>query len=242
MFNTTDYIIFSFLFIYFLFGLLKGFFRSLLGPVSFIAGILCGLVYYWKTGNVFLTIAIYAFAPFVIHFIGSLILNIWNKNVSQEAKPSVISRLSGGFVSMIWSGCFLTVFLIFLVLVPGYFQWLKNIQADIGRSASFQLIEKVSGKNLLKESQRVATIPQTLNDPDQRKKIEQTKEFKELMENEKFRALMNDTEFSKKVETRDFSAIISNPRLQEIFQDPELLKKILALNQTIIKEDTPTKN
>ena len=80
MVNIIDGVVLFLLLYYILRGYNSGFLRSILGPVSLVAGAISGYLYYLKTDQVVVAFLICIISPFIIHFVLSILLRICRRN------------------------------------------------------------------------------------------------------------------------------------------------------------------
>ncbi|MCK5179313.1 MAG: CvpA family protein [Candidatus Omnitrophica bacterium] len=235
--NITDYITIGALLYFFYNGWRKGFLKTLVGPVSLIAGCLIGYFYYQKNQNIAAGLAICIISPFFIHIVASLLLKLWHKTVNSDIPPSKVSRLSGSAFCIVWGGGYLAMMLIVIAIIPLPVEWFERIQNDVLASRSYTLISNRVGDKIPKKFLDIKKIISVLQDSAKLERFESTEEFKALREDGRFKALMDDEETAKQIRNKDYGKLLSNPRMRDIFQDEDLLKKMFALNQRIAEED-----
>ena len=235
--TTTDYIIIA-LFLYFFFrGWNKGLFKTLLGPLSLIAGCVMGYVYYQKNHNIATSLAICMVGPFVISFLASILLKFWHQAVNDDLPLPVPSRFMGGVFSVAWGACYLAIMLVLIGVVPLRISWFEKVQKDVVASKSYAMINSVISEKMPANVPDVKRITDVLRDPAKLSAYQDTEEFKALRTDEQLNDLISDKETAEQIKNKDYAKLLSNPKMQEVFRNEALLRKILALNQRIMEEN-----
>ena len=234
--NITDYITIGALFYFFYNGWRKGFLKTLLGPISLIAGCVIGYSHYQKTQNIATSLAICVISPFIINILASMILKLWHKAVNNDIPPSMISRLSGSAFSILWGGSYVAIMLILIAVVPLRFGWFEKVQNDVLGSRSYALINERVGDKIPDGLLDIKKVVSILQDPAKLEKFESSEEFKVLKKDTRLKELFADEETAEQIRNKDYGGLLSNPKMQSVFQDKELLKKIFALNKRIAEE------
>jgi uncharacterized membrane protein required for colicin V production len=237
MHNITDYITIGAFLYFFYSGWRKGFLKTLLGPVSLIAGCLIGYHYYEKTQNIAVGLAICIISPFIITILASIILKIWHKAVNSDIPPSMISRLSGSAFSILWGGGYLAMMLILIAVAPFRLGWFEKVQNDVLKSRSYALIIAQVGDKIPNEFLDIKKVVSVLQDPAKLERFASTEEFKALKADTLLKEISDDKEIAEQIRNKNYRELLSNPKMQAVFQDKELLKKIFALNQKIAETE-----
>jgi hypothetical protein len=227
-------IIIGLLFLYYTYkGIKKGFLHSILGPIALIIATIGAFIYFQKTENLYLALIISIIGPFLLHFILKLILKIWNKTVNDKMPPSPLSQILGVSFNLFWHGTIIAFTLILIAMVPSKFQWIENTQNSIKSSHSFKTINF-----LLKDFPGLSAINmadtlESLQDPEKIEHIQKTEEYQNLMQNPKFKDVINDKEMMSQIENRDIKSILQNPKMNALFSDKELIKQLLEFNKVL---------
>ena len=103
MIMVTDYIMFVALLFFFINGWRKGVLKTLLAPIALIVGCLTAFLYYQQTHNIAITLSIGVFSPFVLRILASLILKLWDKATNKNIPPSILSKVFGSTLGVLWS-------------------------------------------------------------------------------------------------------------------------------------------
>ena len=237
---TTDHIILGALLLLFLKGWFQGFLKTLLGPAALIIGCAMGFVYYQKTQSLAMSLLISITSPFILTILISLILKFWHKAVNNNAPLPLISRLLGSLISVAWGGSYLAILLILIGIIPIRFGWFEKIQKNVTTSTSYALLAQWSGGRLSTTSLDMKRISEIYRDPAAFKKFQSTKEFEDLIGDERLKELFSDEKTAEQLRSQNLSQLLSNPKIQAVLQDKELLKKVFALNKKIMEEGLET--
>ena len=217
----TDFIVFLCLIFFIWRGASRGFFRSLIGPISFIAATAVALFYYKSTKNIPVSISIGLFGPVVLNWLGTNIFRSFSDNTQ---KPSMFSCLLGALITSIW-GMFIILPVVFiLTLVPPFHPSIVPIIKDVKQSHTLALVTpfvKYFGIPALPTTMTSGTsTASTSNAPaPSMEAIAQTPQMQEII---------NDPQIMTAIEKKDYGALLSNPKIMAMAQDPEFVKKILG--------------
>lgn len=238
----TDSIVQVILLFYLIRGALKGFLRTLLGPISLISSMIISAAHYNQHHSYVQALLISVLGPFIIHMMLSFFIKTWNATINEKKQPSPLSRTAGGFFSLTWGATYITLVLILLAIIPSNFQWLNKIQHGVRASRSYALIKKITAEKIPIENFDVRNISAFMSNPQNAEKMESTKEFKDIFENEKFKNLLGNDELQQHIEDKNFGALLSNPKMQELLKDGDFVKKILSLQKRILQENLGSNN
>lgn len=235
--NLTDIICGCAFLFFFLRGFTKGFIRALLGPISLFASICIASYYYTETGNHLIAGAALFFGPFIIRFVLSLILRIWNKSFNEDLPLSMFSRFIGGTISLSVSGTFLCASLILILMIPKGIPKINEIQDAITFSKTYGFIHQFIGDKLDPITEKVADISKALQDPEKLKKIATSPEYENLLKNPTFTKLISDEKNQKDLKDKNISELLKNKQLRELLKDKDAIKNIFALQKQIIDDN-----
>jgi len=236
MSNTVDVIIAAILFGALLKGFLQGFVKSILGPISLLAGLLIGIFYYHFTQKLIISLFICFIAPFFVKLILSLGLKFWRKTREEESSPSFLSRLLGGFFQVSWSGIHIALFIMLVVIIPYRLPWLNSFQNLIETSRAYALFRSITKDTPTTQMANIKHLPEMLQDEKKRKQLESSKEYQELMNDPRVRNILRDEALVKEIQNRNLGKVLSDPRIQSLLQDKELLGKFFALQKILLEK------
>lgn len=230
LFNPID-IILIFLIIYLcMLGFMRGFLRSLIGPISFtISSVLAMMVY--STTHQALNALITGIVGQIAISLGLrfLILPLF-KPLDPDAKPSLLSRLSGSLITLIWGWAFITLFgVLFYLIASTPNSTLNQIQHISKQSVIFQR----------------TILPFTVWVIPPEKKSSEKVDLMTLYNDPKLAPLFNDPEIREAAEKKDFSTLLKNPKVmalaQDMMNDPSLMQKMMKAFAQLKKEGLAAK-
>jgi len=228
-----DIAIYLILFLFFILGYMKGFLKTLLGPISLIACWAFSLFYYSQTHNIPISLAIAILGPICLHFFLSLCIKLTKKILDQEENLSIISRLAGGCISLIGKGFYLTTIIFFAAVLPYNAPNFVKFKKDLKKTKSYLLTKKYIVNNISFLSS-IEKMTVAIQNPKVLEKIHKSEKFKALMNHEKIQSLYEDPAIQEAMENKNYSALMSNEKIQTILKDTELMKEFTS----IINENT----
>ena len=224
------------LFLYFFYsGWCKGLLLTILGPILLVFCSIASYVYYVKTGNIIASLLISIIGPFTLNIAFSFLIRL-SRTATKDDQPTFsLGKFFGGCLSLSWGGIVVLLILFLVMILPGDFQWLNNIQAAVAESRSYKMIGVLTNNKAPAEAFNFNKLKETLTDPKRMKKVESTQEFKDFIDDPLIHELFSDDETNRQIQERSISELLSNPKIQSILQDEEALKKYIALYQTILE-------
>ena len=232
----TDSIMLAALLYFFYRGWRKGALRTLLGPITLIAGFCAAFIYYQQTRNIPISLLICFLGPIALKVFISLMLKIWDKATDKKIPLSLFSRLFGSFFNILWSGSYVVLLLISIGLIPMRFGWLEKIQDDVVVSKSYTMIYQFMENRAPATSGDIKKLTAIFQNPDKLKQFQSTKEFKALMADDSLKEIFSDKEIVEQIQNKDYGKLLTNPKIQSVFQNEQVLKKMFALNKKIMTE------
>lgn len=232
--NTVDLIILIVGLFYFIRGWMKGFLRTIFGPISLIIGGIASYVYFKQSGNIFVSILIGLVLPFILNFGLSFLLNIWRK-ATDEDDSFTIGRLLGGIFSCIWGTSLATLIVILIVLTPPQISWLKKLQNQIKQSQYYSFLNQYITLEKTDDQIGLNTLQKILNDPVKIQRFQETETFRELVNDEKLKKIFADQETLNNLKNNNIGALLKNPEFLKLISDEEFRTKILSAYQEILK-------
>ena len=187
----TDSIMLAALLYFFYRGWRKGALRTLLGPITLIAGFCAAFIYYQQTRNIPISLLICFLGPIALKVFISLMLKIWDKATDKKVPLSIFSRLFGSLFNILWSGSYIVLFIISIGLLPMRFGWLEKIQDDVAASKSYTMINQFMEKKVPATSSNIKKLTAIFQNPDKLQQFQSTKEFKALMTDDNLKEMIN---------------------------------------------------
>lgn len=233
----TDYIVLAVVILSTIHGWRWGFLRSILGPFSLVVCLIFSFFYFQITHNFLLSLLLCVFGPVLLNILLALFLGLWPKPPKDESL-SLLSRMLGAFFSLSWNTALLILFLAWILLIPAHVLGLTKIQDAISRSRSLLIFNQFLPIPAVDHFQNTW---RAINDPQQRKAIESSPEYKALAEDQKIQAVLADEVLVEQIRKGDMAKVIGHPKIQAIFQDEELIKKFFAFQGSLLRKEPPRK-
>ena len=233
--SMTDSIILGLLVLFFLVGFLKGFLRTLLGPISLFLALLLSIIIQNKTHNYLYAAITGLVGPFIIQIILSMIFKTWNSSADHKEKPSFISRLAGGILNTTWISFFIILFFLLINVLPAKWRSAAPIKQQIESSYSYTLMQKLlHNKKVNIKEINFNGIADAMNNPQKKKIIEESAEYKKIMQNDKIKNITNDPELVKMMQEKNYLGLLRSRKIQDIMKDNDLIDNILLLQKKIM--------
>lgn len=234
MFNIVDLIL-CFLIVYYAYsGWHKGFFRSILGPISFIICFLFAWLYFKRTHNILISFAISMIGPFLINRFVLWVITIERESREDRSPLDSMSRWLGGAVTLVW-GLIMSLLVVFLLAVnPVKIEPIVFARQNILKSFVFSLLSPKLPKSSLalatEKSNSITAAPKgeessELTD----QSLAQTAEYQNLMADARIKDLFADPEVEQLIKDKDYMKLLQNKNFGKILDDPQLIAKMLQL-------------
>lgn len=237
MLNMTDAVVRLAILYFAVRGFFKGFLQTLIPPISLLVGLVTSFYFYSQGKDLFKTMLVSIICPIVVNILLSLSLKFWKTTFGQNASPSWGSRTAGALVSVFWSGIYLALCLILIVILPDLpFEKFRNIQKDVSASQSYQVVKNLTQNIKPLAALNTKDVFEILQNPEKMQQVEKTEEFKQLLDDRAFKEFLSDPEIATQLQNQDINSLMNNPQFQALLRDQNLFKKILALDQRIIEE------
>jgi hypothetical protein len=241
----VDSIVFGFFIFFFITGMIKGFIRTVIGPIALLVGCAVSWLYFQRTQNFLVSILISLMAPFIINLVVLAILKA-HREVNDETEGFfTLGRLAGGVFNLLWGGSMVVLTVALLLFIPGEWESLKWTQAEIKssltysilNSLTYSILNSLSGGKISQGSQKLEHTIQALRDPEVIHQLQEAPEYNAVMEDKKIQDIFNDEGLVKDLRESNFTRIINNEKIRALLEDPELVNKMLQLHKYI--SDTP---
>jgi chromate transport protein ChrA len=232
--NIIDIVLIIILTLYFIKGLFRGFLRTVLGPFALIIGTLIAFLYYQRGGDFTRALLVCIIAPIVINLILALTLKIWQKAAKKSGEPSLLSRSSGAVLSLVWSGAWIVLTVIFLAMLPAQWQWLRGTQMSIAKSKTYAFIQLALGDKISSSTINAYQLSDVLQDPKKFNSLKNTQEYDNLISDETIRDLLTDEETMSQIKDQNIPKLLTNPKFKVLLNDKDLIKKIFALQEKLV--------
>jgi len=228
----TDVAVFVILAVTFAIGWMKGFLRSIIGPLGLVFCLYLSFDYLHKTHNAGMAFSIAFFGPIVLSIAAGFLIKMFFGG----SKPGTASRVGGGLLNVSWMGAMVLISLALILIIPLPWQPFELVQSDIKSSFTFKLMEPWVKDYLPKENK----APVAYGPPGTQQKkfeaVQSTAEYKDLMSEPRIKAVLEDDKLIEEIREKKFGALMNDPRIVEIMQDPKVMKKFLRFYQNVPME------
>ncbi len=229
-----DKIIIAILFFFFLSGWLRGFLKSMIGPVSFLLCFISAVIFYDLNRNILMAVLIATVGTIALAITFNVLLALGLSTVHKEfrGKTFLLSRLLGSLINIFWQGNIFFVFIIIFSTLPINNQKFESIQKQITESkiVSFYYEKVVNRDNRIKA---VLASFLAIKDPNQMQLISNTKEFTNFYNHAKVQKFLNDPQVIDALAAKDSVALLSNPALKELVIDDDAMYNLTILAQMV---------
>jgi membrane protein required for colicin V production len=234
--NPTDITLLCIFILAYFNGWLKGFLKTILGPVSLIIGSVIAHYMYTHGQNIALALTVGFFGPFVIKIVLGIILKTIIKTFQKEdnEKLSSISRLLGGILSLIWGGSLCLILTLLITFIPLKVASLEKVQNSIKSSYSYQTLSDKLNLDEKDPIKVLSNISEVINNPKKSNKLRESKQYENLMNTDSFKNLMNDPETLAQIENNNITQLLKNPKVRDLISGPNALQKLMEFQKELI--------
>ena len=234
MFNIIDLII-CFLIVFYAFsGWRKGFFRSILGPISFVICFLFAWLYFKRTHNILISFTISMIGPFLINQFILWVVTIERESREDRLTIDLTSRWLGCAVTLIWGLTMSLLVVVLLAVSPLKMEPIVFARQNIVKSFVFSLFSSRLPKSslaLATDQSNSATVIQ--NDGESSgpadQSLVQTAEYQDLINDARIKDLFADPEVQQLIKDKNYMKLLQNKNFGRILDDPKLIAKMLQL-------------
>ena len=230
MSSAVDLIAVVILLIFTVSGWRKGFFRTVIGPVSLAAGLFLGTLYYQKAQNMIVCFSIFVLGPFAVSIVLSGLLLAWHKIVSKGEVLSSSSRITGGLLGLLWGLFILIPAVLLLSATP--------LQEKISPSRIYGFTENTV-RNYFPSLQDLENMLVSIRDPEKLEELRSNPEFEKIYRDEAIQRIASDREIAEAFKTKNILKILTNSKIHAALRNKELVKKIVDLNTNVFKKNLP---
>ncbi len=222
-------------------GWLRGFWLSMLGPVSFAACSILAYQYYRENHNIYLGFAVVFLGPIFLRVIVGFSLWVFREE-GEKPRPNYFSSLFGAAISLTWGITITALVLFMLGMAPEGFH-APLIKKEVLSSRSYHFL---AGR-LAKAWPAIFTQPpdpKTVVSPppylgqdivmpteEERQKIEAIPEYQNLMQDERIIQLVEDPKTLEMIKSKNYTALLEDENFAKILEDPQLIMQLLQLYQ-----------
>ncbi len=243
MFTITDGVVLVLLLYFWITGWRKAFLRSLLGPVSLLLCLYTAWGYFLKTHNIFISVNISFFGPFVINFLGSALIRFIDEADVWGRIQLPGTRWLGAFVNLLWGSVMAGIMVILIALSPSFLFPSAKIQSDVLHSKTFALLSHRLQRYLPPVNVRPVSPAQYAGPapggetalPSGAQSLpaqpELIPEAQALLQDERVKALMSDPDVVDLIAEKNYMGLLENPNFRKILEDPQLIMKFMDVQK-----------
>lgn len=241
MLNLADMCVGILLLYYIVSGWLRGFWLSLLGPVSVAGCAVLAYQYYRENHNIYLGFAVVFLGPIVIRLIVGIVRWLLQEE-GKEARPVFFSSILGAAISLTWGMAITAIMLLVLAMAPEGFN-VPLIKQEVQASRSYHALSGRLAKawpGMFSPPAEPKTTVSPVAAPsteivapteEERKKIEAIPEYQTLMNDDRILKVVENPETLEMIKAKNYSALLADENFGKILEDPELIMKLLQLYQ-----------
>lgn len=233
----TDTLVFLLVLFFFVNGFVKGFLRTVLGPISLVITMIAASYYYTQTQNLLSTFIIGILGPIFIRMLLTLLLSIFDiafKN--KEESISLPSRMAGALINVLWGSAYILMALFFITLLPFSYPKLQAAQEDIKSSLIYRVTNKYTDSMEPLQALKINEVMTGLQDVHVVERVRDSEEYKNLIDNPSFKEFFASEDIQQLIDKQDIKGLMNSPQIQSLLADKDALRKIMDLNKKIISE------
>lgn len=224
----VDLIVVFVILLYALFGIKKGFLRMFLEFVTVLVILAVSVFVYKATYNPLVTIVSFFVLSILFPFTVKAYFKRQDRNA--ESNLSLISRMLGCFLGIIWAFILISIFFVIIRIVPPNLAYAKEIFDMANSSLSFRLFSKNSALDNIRWINKIEYTNKLLLDNESLAKIKDSKEFQDILKDARLKAIAQDSELMKEIQNKNFIKVITNPKVIALFQDGKLLQRFVEID------------
>ncbi len=203
-------------------GVSRGFLGSILGPLALILATIVSIVYYAWTKDIPISLCIGLFGPFILAWIFRFFLHSWKQMTNPEGKLSLVSRIGGALLTLLWGMTMVIITLLLLAMIPPVNKPLQVMYKDIHMSYIYRIIKPLDYYAIDKPS------PQ--------------ENLESLSKDKRIQDIINDPKITEAIRLKDYSSLMSNPKIMALIRDPEMIKKMMAIYKQLLQQQINSTN
>ena len=219
-------------------GAIRGFWLSLVGPISFTLATLLAFSCFKITNNVPVALAIGLIGPFLLAILFRYFFYIFRNDNAKKAGPNILSRILGAVIIPVWGMLFLIPAVYAISLLPPMFPILNEVQKEIRYSLVMEHVSNMidpwlKSKGAPTRNTKTGTSQEPMANNNVIPSVSLSEDvMANLAQDQRIQDVINDPEIQKLTQEKNYAALMTNPKVMNLAQDPEFVKKILsALNE-----------
>ena len=212
-----DKIIWVFLAVFFLSGWLRGFLKSLIGPIAFFCCIIAAVIFYDLNHNVLMAAVITFAGTIALSLFLSVLLSVTMHAINKEYRGKVflLSRILGATVNVAWQANILFIGLIIFSIIPLQKGTLTKLQQQVPDST---MMEYYRTKIVDKDTRYKALIAtmEVVKEPKEMQAIQQTRRYIAFQEDPNVQAFAADPDAILALQENNTIKLLQTPSLKKL--------------------------
>lgn len=233
-----DKIIIALLCLFFLSGWMRGFLKSLIGPISFLFCFISAVIFYDLNRNILMATFIATIGTIALTITLNVLLMASLATVNKEfrGKAFLVSRILGSIINILWQGNIMFMAIILLSALP-----IRNEKFEIlqNQAAESRILAHYYQKVIYPDN-RLTAITMSLammRDPQRMQIITNTPEFATFYADPKVQKFINDPQVMEAMAAQNSLALIQSPSLRELVTDDTAMYQFTRLATTIYRRN-----
>lgn len=233
-----DKIIILLLCLFFLSGWLRGFLKSLIGPISFLFCFISAVIFYDLNYNILMATFIAIFGTIALTITLNILLMASLSTVNKEfrGKAFLVSRILGSAINTLWQGNIMFIMIILLSAIPIHNEKFEKLQNQALESKI--LIHYY--QKIIYPNNRLTAITMSLamlRDPEKMQIITNTPEFTTFYADPKVQEFINDPQVIEATETQNSFKLMQSASLRQLVTDDTAMSQLTRLATTIYRRN-----
>ncbi len=211
-------------------GYYRGFLRTIIGPLAFLAATGAAFLFFKKTNNVLTAMSIGLFGPIFLGWLINLLLdNTFLRNKLPVTSP--LSRFGGLLFNAAWGGFIFLSLLAILIIMPLDVFNLRDVNDNARASMTYKIFKDSFtslGITPPNEAKKCASGACSMSN-EKKRELASDDEMQEIMNDPRVLKLISDPAMQAAIEKQDIAAIMSNPIIFELGKDPAFIAKAMRI-------------
>lgn len=233
-----DKIIIAILCLFFLTGWIRGFLKSLIGPISFLCCFISAVIFYDLNRNILMATFIATIGTIAMAITLNILLAIGLSTVNKEfrGKTFLVSRILGSVVNVFWQGNIFFAFLILFSALPIKNEKFEVFQKQIpdSKMVAHYYQKVVNRDNRLKA---IVSSLSVMNNPQKMQEITATKEFDEFYNHPKVQHFLDDPQVIDALAAKNSLRLIENASLRDLVTDDEAMYSLTKITRMVYEKN-----
>jgi len=226
-------IVFLFLILYFMVsGLQKGFFSYLMEFLLVFVCVLGSWLYYKETHNLLYSLIILFLSPIILASIFKFLFHV-NMEKAQHIKSPTISHLNniaGGTIGFSWGVLWLVVISLVVNLIPLDKPVFLKLKDNVSNSYVLRFVKTIIPFKEVFVLDKLNSLGEIMRDPNALANLRQIPSFLVFMEDKKIQDFMKDRNALRQLQEKKILSLLDNSKFKAILEDAKVLKKFTQID------------